>query len=69
LPQITEQFRAEFGGCDAILAFAKSKFVPWAGRPVEGGSIDPIVLGEAAKATKTYRAGSCSHPEGLGSKP
>ena len=66
LPQIVDRHRAEFAACEAVLAFARSKFDPWTGRPIESDTIDVIVAGEASKATKTYRAGLMLASGGFG---
>ena len=57
LPQITQKLRAQFDACEAILAFARSRFDPWTGYSIESDTIDVIVAGEASKATKTSELG------------
>lgn len=55
---IEAQVRVAYGGkleaCARLHAFGEDAFYAWAGRPIDVESVDPIILAEGARATKTY---------------
>jgi uncharacterized protein DUF5677 len=56
--EIEAQVRAAYGArlqaCERFHAFGEDALYAWAGRAIDPDSVDPIVLAEGARATKTY---------------
>jgi hypothetical protein len=56
--EIEAQVRAAYGpkleACARLHAFGEDALYTWAGRPIDPESVDPIILAEGARATKTY---------------
>lgn len=56
--EIEAQVRAAYGpkleACERLHAFGEDALYIWAGRPIDPESVDPIILAEGARATKTY---------------
>jgi hypothetical protein len=56
--EIEGQVRAAYGprleACERLHAFGEDALYAWAGRPIDPDAIDPIILAEGARATKTY---------------
>lgn len=57
-PEIEAQVRSIYGSkleaCERLHAFGEDALYAWAGRPIDPESVDPIILAEGARATKTY---------------
>lgn len=52
--QIRATYGAELEACERFHGFGEDALYAWAGRPIDPESVDPIVLAEGARATKTY---------------
>jgi hypothetical protein len=58
--QIETQVRAVLGAklasCKQLHVFAEDALYLWGGRVIDGNSVDPIILAEGARSTKSYAA-------------
>jgi hypothetical protein len=56
--EIEAQLRTAYGPklevCERLHAFGEDALYTWEGRPIDPESVDPIILAEGARATKTY---------------
>lgn len=56
--EIEAQLRGAYGPklevCERLHAFGQDAFYAWEGRRIDPESVDPIILAEGARATKTY---------------
>lgn len=56
--EIRAQLRAAYGqkieACARLHRLGEDALYAWAGRPIDAESVDPIILAEGARATKTY---------------
>lgn len=57
-PEIEAQVRAAYGpkldGCERLHLLVEDALYSWAGRAIDPESVDPIILAEGARATKTF---------------
>lgn len=52
--QVRDVFGPKLEACERLHAFGEDALYTWRGRAIDGESVDPIVLAEGARATKTY---------------
>ena len=52
--QLCSSYGAKLAACQCLHTFGENALYAWAGRPIDPESVDPLIVAEGARATKTY---------------